>query len=244
MDLDAGGVTPPATSSTGQSRTRKMKSAWRPSNPLDVRRLDYDYADWANDAASEAARYVGGRRLGPANGGLMQIDRKFVRLVLVATGFAAGLVFSNAAMAQAAINFHFHFDGSMSCMQPVPVSNAPVSGDGAGTLNPDGSVNAEITQGLLVFKTVVRFDSRVGPGLTSVPGGTGQVRVTGRSSLRFIWNLPNNALVVTIAVRGQSCSASFQADLFPGKTQYTFFDGSMYHYCGRPVMTSSSCELR
>jgi hypothetical protein len=174
----------------------------------------------------------------------MQIDGRLLRAWLAAASFAAGLVFSNGAMAQAAINFHFHFDGSMSCMQPVAVNNAPVSGDGAGVLNPDGSVNAEITQGLLVFKTAVHFDSRVGPGLTNVPGGTGQVRVTGRSSLRFIWNLPNNSLVVTVAVRGQSCSANFQANLFPGKSQYTFFDGSTYHYCGRPVMTSSSCELR
>jgi hypothetical protein len=201
----------------------------------------------ANDAASEAAQSNavrnGGSALRAGDGGLMQIDRKFLRLVLIAKGFAVGLVFSTGAMAQA-INFHFHFDGNMSCMQPIAVSNAPVSGDGAGVLNPDGSVNAEITQGLLVFKTAVRFDSKLGPGLTSVPGGTGQVRVVGRQSLRFIWNLPNNSLVVTIAVRGQSCSASFQANLFPGKTQYTFFDGSIYHYCGRPVMTSSSCELR
>jgi hypothetical protein len=173
----------------------------------------------------------------------MIIVGKFARVVLVATGFAAGLFVSTGAMAQTT-NFHFHFGGSMSCMQPIPVSNAPVSGDGTGVLNADGSVNAEITQGLLGFTVSSHFDSKLGPGLTSVPGGTGHVRVVGRQSLRFIWNLPNNSLVVTIAVRGHSCSASFQANLFPGKTQYSFFDGSMYHYCGRPVMTSSSCEIR
>ena len=173
----------------------------------------------------------------------MKILGKFARAVLTAASFAAGLIVTTGAMAQTT-NFHFHFDGSMSCMQPIPVSNAPVSGDGAGVLNPDGSVNAEITQGLLGFKVSSHFDSKIGAGLTSVPGGTGHVRVVGRQSLRFIWNLPNNSLVVTIAVRGQSCSATFQANLLPGKTQYSFFDGSMYHYCGRPVMTSSSCEIR
>jgi hypothetical protein len=173
----------------------------------------------------------------------MQIDGKFLRLALAAASVAFGLMFSTGVMAQA-VNFHFHFDGTMSCMQPVPVSNAPISGDGAGVLNPDGTVTAEITQGLLVFKTALRFDSKLGSGVTSVPGGTGQVRVVGRQSLRFFWNLPNNSLVVTVNVRGQSCSASFQTNLLPGKTQYTFFDGSMYHYCGRPVMTSSSCEIR
>ena len=173
----------------------------------------------------------------------MQIDGKFLRLALAAAGLAFGLMFSTGVMAQA-VNFHFHFDGTMSCMQPVPVSNAPISGDGAGVLNADGTVTAEITQGLLVFKTALRFDSKLGSGVTSVPGGTGQVRVVGRQSLRFFWNLPNNSLIVTVNVRGHSCSASFQTNLFPGKTQYTFFDGSMYHYCGRPVMTSSSCEIR
>ena len=173
----------------------------------------------------------------------MQIVGNFSRLVLVAASFAAGLIFSTAATAQA-LNFRFQFNGNMSCMQPVPVSNAPIGGAGTGVLNQDGSVSAEITQSLLVFSTALHFDSRLGSGLTSVPGGTGQVRVAGRQSLKFIWNLPNNTLVVTVAVRGQSCSASFQANLHPGKTQYTFFDGSMYHYCGRPVMTSSSCEIR
>jgi prepilin-type processing-associated H-X9-DG protein len=173
----------------------------------------------------------------------MQIIGKFSRVVLLAASFAAGLIFSTGAMAQA-LNFHFQFTGNMSCMQPVPVSNAPIGGAGSGVLNPDGSVSAEITQTLLVFSTSLHFDSKLGSGLTSVPGGTAQVRVAGRQSLRFIWNLPNNMLVVTIAVRGQSCTANFQANLHPGKSQYTFFDGSTYHYCGRPVMTTSTCELR
>jgi hypothetical protein len=167
---------------------------------------------------------------------------KFSRLLLAAMSLAAGLIFSTGAMAQA-LNFRFQFTGNMSCMQPVPVSNAPIGGSGSGVLNPDGSVSAEITQSLLMFSTSLHFDSKLGSGLTSVPGGTGQVRVAGRQSLRFIWNLPNNTLVVTVAVRGNSCSASFQANLHPGKSQYTFYDGSMYHYCGRPVMTTSTCEI-
>lgn len=131
----------------------------------------------------------------------------------------------------------------MSCLAPVPVSNAPISGAGAGVLNPDGSVSAEITQSLLMFSTTLHFDSRLSSGLTQVPGGTGQVRVVGRQSLKFLWNLPNNSLVVTVNVHGQSCTASFAANLFPGKSQYTFFDGSGYHYCERPNFVSSTCEV-
>ena len=173
----------------------------------------------------------------------MHVDGRIFRSGLIAAGFAFGVSFSTAATAQV-LNFSFRFSGIMSCMQPVPVSNAPISGSGTGVLNQDGSVTAEISQSLLVFSSTQRFDSRLGAGVTSAPGGTAQVRVAGRQSLRFFWNLPNNTLIVTVAVRGQSCSASFQANLRPGKSQYTFFDGSMYHYCGRPVMTTSSCEVR
>ncbi len=173
----------------------------------------------------------------------MTIAKNFSRAFFVAASLAFGLAFSTGASAQA-LKFHFHFDGNMSCMSPVPVSNAPISGDGNGTLNADGSVQAVITQGLLIFKTSLNFDSKLGPGLTQVPGGTGQLRVTGRSGLKFVWNLPNNSIIVNIAVRGNTCSATFQSPLMPGKTNYTFFDGSIYHTCGKPTMTSSSCEIQ
>lgn len=173
----------------------------------------------------------------------MTISGDFSRALILAASLAFGLMFSTGASAQA-LKFHFHFDGNMSCMQPVPVSDAPISGDGTGTLNPDGSVQAVITQGLLIFKTSLNFDSRLGSGLTPVPGGTGQVRVAGKQSLRFFWNLPNSSIIVTVNVRGQTCSATFQTTLLPGKSSYTFFDGSMYHYCAKPVMTSSSCAIQ
>lgn len=173
----------------------------------------------------------------------MTISGNFSRAFFVTASLVFGLMFSTGASAQA-LKFHFHFDGNMSCMSPVPVSNAPISGDGNGTLNPDGSVQAVITQGLLIFKTSLNFDSKLGPGLTQVPGGTGQMRVTGRSGLKFVWNLPNNSIIVNVSVRGQSCTATFQSPLLPGKTSYTFFDGAMYHTCGKPTMTSSSCEIQ
>lgn len=171
----------------------------------------------------------------------MHFQGKKYRFSLLVAGAAFGVLFSTSAQA---LNFSFRFTGNMSCMRPVPVSNAPISGSGTGTLNPDGSVTAEISQSLLVFSSSLRFDSKLGPRVTAVPGGTGQVRVAGKQSLKFIWNLPNNTLVVTVNVRGQSCNATFQANLHGGKSEYTFFDGSGYHYCGRPVMTTSSCEVR
>ena len=173
----------------------------------------------------------------------MHFEKRIFRSGLVTTALVAGTLLLTSATAQA-LNFSFRFSGNMSCMRPVPVSNAPISGSGTGVMNPDGSVTAEISQSLLVFSTSLRFDSKLGASVTSVPGGTGQVRVAGKQSLKFIWNLPNNTLIVTVNVRGQSCTAAFQANLLSGKSEYTFFDGSMYHYCGRPVMTASSCEVR
>ena len=172
----------------------------------------------------------------------MPFEGKLFRSGLMAAALVSGVLISTT-VAQA-LNFSFRFSGNMSCMRPVPVSNAPISGSGTGVLNPDGSVTAEISQSLLVFSTSLRFDSKLGPSVTAVPGGTGQVRVAGKNSLKFIWNLPNNTLVVNVNVRGNSCTATFQANLLGGKSEYTFFDGSTYHYCGRPVMTTSSCEVR
>jgi len=117
-----------------------------------------------------------------------------------------------------------------------------IKGEGTATLNPDGSASAELTQTAIVLSSTVHFRGRL--GAQPAPGGTSQMRVSGRSGLRMIWNLPNNQLVVNVRVSGQSCSAQFQPILKPGKTQYTLFDGRTYHYCGRPRAERSSCEVR
>ena len=135
--------------------------------------------------------------------------------MLAATGLTLGVVFPTAAIAQS-LNFSFKFTGNMSCMSPIPVSNGAISGSGTGVMNQDGSVTADVTQSLLIFSTTVRFDSRLGSGVTTAPGGTAQFSRSGRHKSRFIWNLPNNTLLVTVNVRGRSCTATFQANLRPG----------------------------
>jgi hypothetical protein len=171
----------------------------------------------------------------------MRVDPKFLRNLIL----MAGLTFSAQAMAQAPLaNFHIHFAGTVDCDQPIAAKNIPISGDGTGVLNTDGSASADITQTAFIFTSTIHFDGRLGAAPTAAPGGTAQVRVVGRNSLKLIWNLPNNALVVNIATRGRSCAASFSANLFPGKRQYTLFDGSTVHYCGRPRVAQASCEVR
>ena len=157
----------------------------------------------------------------------------------------AGLAFSTPAMAQTPVaKFHIHFSGSVDCLQPIAANNIPISGDGTGVIYTDGSANADVTETAFVFSSTIHFDGRIGARPTAAPGGTAQVRVAGRNGLKLIWNLPNNALVVNIATRGQSCSASFGANLFPGKRQYTLFDGSTIHYCDRPRVAHASCEVQ
>lgn len=101
----------------------------------------------------------------------MHFHGKSYRLSVLAAGVALGVLVSGSAQA---LNFSFRFSGSMSCMRPVPVSNAPISGSGTGVLNPDGSVTAQITQSLAIFSTSLQFDSKLGPRVTPVPGGTGR----------------------------------------------------------------------
>ena len=157
----------------------------------------------------------------------------------------AGLMFSTQAAAQTAVaKFHIHFSGTVDCQQPIQAQNIPISGDGNGAINTDGSAFADVTETAFIFSSTIHFDGRLGARPTAAPGGTAQVRVAGRNGLKLIWNLPNNALVVNIATRGQSCSASFAANLFPGKRQYTLFDGNTIHYCSRPRVAQTSCEVR
>jgi hypothetical protein len=167
-----------------------------------------------------------------------------VKPFIACSFFVAALACSTPSIAQTAVaKFHIRFSGTVDCQQPIAASNIPISGDGTGVLNSDGSASADVTETAFVFSNTIHFDGRIGARPQPAPGGTAMVRVQGRNSLRLIWNLPNNALVVSIATHGQTCSASFAANLFPGKRQYTLFDGSTIHYCDRPRVASASCEV-
>src|SRR5258708_4189150 len=170
----------------------------------------------------------------------MRIDGRFVRDLTLVLGltFSSQAVLTKATAQTAVAKFHIHFSGSVDCQQPIAANNVPISGDGTGAIYTDGSAYADVTETAFVFSSTIHFDGRLGARPTLAPGGSA------RSGLKLIWNLPNNALVVNIATRGQSCSASFAANLFPGKRQYTLFDGSTIHYCSRPRVAQTSCEVQ
>ena len=171
--------------------------------------------------------------------GLMRTGLAFACNLIVLWALAC----STEAMAQS-VNFQIGFKGHVDCERPFQVRNVPISADVTGALNPDGSGSASLTQTAFVLSTTIRFDGRLGAAPQSAPGGTSQVRVAGKHALRLIWNLPNNQFVVNIAVKGQSCSASLNMPLKAGKSQYTLFDGNVYHYCSKPRLEQSSCQVR
>ena len=169
----------------------------------------------------------------------MQIDWKLARYGIL----ALALTSSTATMAEpGSVNFQIAFSGHVDCFRPIAMNGVPISVSGTGSLNTDGSASADITETAFILSTQIHFDGRLGRS-TPAPGGTAQVRVAGRHRLILIWNLPNNQMVVTINVAGQTCTANFATNLKPGKSEYTLFDGNIYHYCDRPIPVSSSCQV-
>jgi len=173
----------------------------------------------------------------------MPINRKGVcRLILISGVF--GFTFATQRLAHASsVNFQIAFSGHVDCHRPFNVSHVPISGSGTGSLNSDGSATADVTETAFVLSSRIHFDGRLGRS-TPAPGGTAQVRVAGQHRLLLIWNLPNNQLVIDVAVNGRSCTARFEPALKPGKTEYTLFDGTIYHYCGRPTAETASCQVQ
>jgi hypothetical protein len=170
----------------------------------------------------------------------MHIDWKLARVGVM----AFGLMFSTAATAESgSVHFRIAFTGHVDCYRPIAMNGIPISGSGPGTLNTDGSASADLTETAFILSTQIHFEGRLGR-TTPAPGGTAQVRVARRHRLLLIWNLPNNQFVVTVNVTGRTCNANFAAKLKPGKSEYTLYDGNIYHYCGRPIPDSASCQVQ
>jgi hypothetical protein len=190
-----------------------------------------------------SARRVIDGRMGatPCNsGGSMRADLKFACYLTV----FFGLTFAGEAMAQApAVHFQVGFTANVDCDRPIQVRNFALNGQGTGVLNADKSASADLTVTAFLIGVRIHFDARLGQASQPAPGGASQVRVAGKNRLRLTWFLPNNQLIADISVKGQSCSATVDTKLKPGMREYTLFDGTNYHYCGRPRVTGTSCSV-
>src|SRR6188508_2033629 len=133
------------------------------------------------------------RRCEPS-GESMPFNSALMRHVVALLGLLLGIAFATGASAQT-VNFHVSFAGKLDCQAPIALSNVPISAEGSGQINADGTGYADLTQTAFVLSTRIHFEGRLGRA-TEAPGGPALARVTGKNSLRLTWNLPNNHFIV------------------------------------------------
>ena len=131
----------------------------------------------------------------------------------------------------------FSFDGLANCDNP-PVRNFPIHGEGTGELSVDRSATLDMDSNV---EGKVRLNATLGAAPTEAPGGSASLHVLGRHTLRAVREYPNNVIIINMTVRGNTCSMTLENRLKPGKTQYTFYNGSGLTYCARPQITHTEC---
>lgn len=141
------------------------------------------------------------------------------------------------------LNLNFSFDGVVNCTRPLVVQNFTLHGDGRAVLYSDKRATLDYTQRGL-SSTQVQFDAKLGGAPSPAPGGTASLRVVSRNTLRAVWSLPNNDLIVNVSVARKSCVARIDARLRGGAREYTFYDSGILVYCGRPRIMNVACQAR
>ena len=131
----------------------------------------------------------------------------------------------------------FSFDGLANCDNP-PVQNFPIHGEGTGELAVDRTATLDMDSNV---EGKVRLNATLGGAPTEAPGGSASLHVVGRHTLRAVRDYPNNVIVINMTVRGNTCSMTLENRLKPGKTRYTFYNGSGLTYCARPQITHTEC---
>lgn len=150
---------------------------------------------------------------------------------------------ANEARAQSEVfSFKGGFEAVVDCERPLTLHNLPISATITGAINSDktGSADLNLTA---VLPSRVHFDGRLGR-TTPAPGGTtARMQIVGHNRLRLIWDLPNNLLVVDVAIGARSCTASFANLLKRGQREYSLYNGHAFFYCAKPRVTSTSCQI-
>ena len=141
------------------------------------------------------------------------------------------------------LNMSFSFDGVVNCTRPLAVQNFSLHGEGRAVLYSDKRATLDYTQRGL-SSTQVNFDAKLGGAPSPAPGGTASLRVVSRNTLRAVWSLPNNDLILNVSVSRNSCVAKIDARLTGGAREYTFYDSGMLVYCSRPRIMNVACQAR
>jgi len=132
----------------------------------------------------------------------------------------------------------FSYDGIATCQQP-PIRNFPIHAEGTAVLSTDRNARIDMTSNT---GGSTRLKATLGGKPIAAPGGSTSLNVVGSHTLRAVRDYPNNVAIVTMTIRGSSCTMTIDNRLKPGKKVYTFVSGSgSVSYCSRPQITRTEC---
>jgi hypothetical protein len=132
----------------------------------------------------------------------------------------------------------FSYDGIANCQQP-PIRNFPIRAEGTAVLSTDRKASIDMNSST---GGMTRLRATLGGKPTEAPGGSTSLKVVGRHTLRAVRDYPNNVAIVTMTIRGSSCTMTIENRLKPGKKVYTFISGSGgVSYCAKPQITRTEC---
>jgi len=150
---------------------------------------------------------------------------------------------SGIAHAQSTLVAKVGYAGLIDCDQPKQVKDFKFSGDGTMKLSQDRSASLDMDMKGLT-SAALKIDTKLGNRPSPAPGGTAVLRVISASQLQAIWSLPNNDIVVTMKASPTTCTMNVAFRLKHGARQYSIFEENGFYFCGRPRMTSLTCEVK
>jgi|SRR5579871_2983851 len=135
------------------------------------------------------------------------------------------------------VRARFAFEALASCSKPA-VQNYPVHAEGTAVLSVDRTATLDMKSNIQGKET---YTAKLGAQPTEAVGGTAQLRVVGKHTLRAVREYPNNLIIATMTLVGKSCTLHIEHRLKPGKHEYTFTGTSGIAVCSRPRMVSTEC---
>src|SRR5277367_5499842 len=102
------------------------------------------------------------------------------------------------------VRARFSFDALANCTKPA-VENFAVHAEGSGTLSTDRTATLDMSSNIQGRET---YTAKLGGRPTDAVGGSASLRVVNRHTLRAVREYPNNLIIATMTVTGNSCRLS------------------------------------
>ncbi len=163
--------------------------------------------------------------------------------------WAAGMVLSSVATANATVTFNVVVNARLNCQSPLELEDIPLSFDGTMLLKDDGTAAGRLKMTayyLIGFRS--SFGGKLGAPPTrvpDVPDTTLQLRVLDRNGLSLRIDVPNSDVTVNawVADNGK-CAAEFIPALRRGATQHMIRAGDTWFYCDTFIVESTRCTVK